>query len=53
MGSGKAGGETGWRGRVEKEIPRVSASIRTSRAVITQSTSRTGWAAAVVDGGRQ
>ena len=38
----------GVRGKEGKEMPRVSASIRSSRAVITQSVSRTG---ACADGG--
>ena len=53
VGSGNAGWEIGVRGRAGKLIPRVSASIITSRAVMTQSTSRTGWAGALDDGGRQ
>ena len=53
MGSGKAVWGIGVRGREGKLIARVSASISTSRAVMTQSTSRTGWSGAVVDGGRQ
>ena len=51
VGSGKAVGwvrSRGVRGKEGKEIPRVSASIRSSRAVITQSVSRTG---ACADGG--
>ena len=32
----------GWRDRAGKLIPRVSASMTSSRAVMTQSTSRTG-----------
>ena len=53
VGSGKVVWGIGARGREGKLIPRVSASIKTSRAVMTQSTSRTGWSGAVVDGGRQ
>ena len=40
---------SGSRGRAGKLIPRDSASMRTSRAVITQSTSRTGWIVEVVE----
>ncbi len=45
VGSGNGmieGVERGRRGRFGKLMPRVSASMRSSRAVITQSTSRTG-----------
>ena len=51
-GSGKGMwvlGSSGERGRAGKLIPRDSASMRTSRAVMTQSTSRTGWAVDVVE----
>ena len=51
-GSGKGMrvlGSSGERGRTGKLIPRDSASMRTSRAVMTQSTSRTGWAVDVVE----
>ena len=44
-GSGKGGRwvrSRGVRGKEGKEMPRVSASIKSSRAVITQSVSRTG-----------
>ena len=37
-----ADGSKGFRGREGKLMERVSASMRTSRAVITQSTSRIG-----------
>ena len=54
VGSGKGiFGVMGWRGRFGKLIPRVSASMRSSRAVMTQSTSRTGVEESEGDGGRQ
>ena len=45
--------DRGRRGRLGKSIPRVSASIMSSRAVMTQSTSRTVCVGELGDEGRQ